>query len=505
MLQFDVRTMRNWLLHVAPSVVCSLRCPGRKLFFALIVVLGLLCFSPLKWRESPWILPANNMQNIRSNIFQPMDSPAWNILNRPGTGVTHGPVISKEMSIMSQWERMCREYRTLLVLSWVWDGYALDAFFTPDNFGRSMFPILPCIKTCIFITSTNNRSLLPFADIAIFNFLWTTQPKPEEIPPQPQWPGAVYVYTSMEPPPLEARPNPRLLSRFNYFWSYRRDLPFSSTYHNFVNLTLGDLRALPTVPFQRRMKTPVATLISNCNAHSGRRRFHEELMKHIDIHNYGPCLHNMRPPPSTFQDMKKEEKQYKMELVVANYKFVFAIENSLCTDYISEKLGRSLRHGVIPIVASANLSSGPLPDYSKMTPNDHCIFNVMTFSTVKEVAERINEIANDEELFSSFLTYRKQNPKQWPRLFHEAINEKNEFDNSPLCRLSEGFFDRKTRRKMMKQTLNSTFEGEECTSAQPIPRHFNLPGPYSPTQFNVSKTFSWPLLDLSASSVKKTW
>ena len=419
-----------------------------------ITALMVLGFSPVFWRPSTFATDRTEyfLADVDLDKHLPRELVGGN-----GT------------DLWTHWERQeCSDYKTLLLLSWVPTRYDKKAYFTPDYLGRRGFPLLPCPETCIRIKTTDNRRLLRWADVVVFNFLWG--PQPYDLPPRP--PGTIYVYTSMEPPPIEARPNSYLLKQFNFFWSYRRDLPMSSTYLNMMNLTFEELQKPPHVAFHKKSKTPVATLITNCKAHSGRREFNEELMRHIPIHNYGSCLQNKRPPRRIMR-MEKEEAKEKMEFVMAKYKFVFAIENSLCTDYVSEKLGRALRFGMVPIVASLN---GSLPDYGKITPDRHTVFNVMEFKTVKDVAERLKEIANDEELYNSFFAYRKQNPEQWPWAFQQALNAKNHLDGSPLCRLSVDFFKRKERARMTRQTVS--LAGEVCAQERTLKHHFNIQSYY---------------------------
>ena len=40
--------------------------------------------------------------------------------------------------------------------------------------------------------------------------------------------------------------------------------------------------------------------------------------------------------------------------IQAQYKFSFATENALCTDYITEKLWRALTVGSVPVVLGSN-------------------------------------------------------------------------------------------------------------------------------------------------------
>ncbi|XP_041706014.1 alpha-(1,3)-fucosyltransferase 10-like [Coregonus clupeaformis] len=63
-------------------------------------------------------------------------------------------------------------------------------------------------------------------------------------------------------------------------------------------------------------------------------------MKHIQVDSYGQCLHNKDLPPH-LRDLTAMEEQ-------AFYQ-ILAFENAICDDYITEKLWRPLKLGVVPV------------------------------------------------------------------------------------------------------------------------------------------------------------
>ena len=362
-------------------------------------------------------------------------------------------------------EQECQTYRKLLILSWVQPNYGRRLYFTPDFLGRQEFPQLHCPETCVLFETTDDRRMLSKADVVIFNF-WMARAT-ANLPARPR--RTVYILTTMEAPVIERRPPPAILNGFNYLWSYRRSLPISSTYFHMINLTYAELLT-PGVPFQKRRKTPLATLISNCHARSGRTPFNAELSKFMEVHNYGRCLHNKEPPPDIKKlNQQSDEARRKMEELLAEYVFYLSLESSVCTDYITEKLGRSFRFATVPIVASVN---NVFPDYSKMTPNDHTVVNILSFKTVEEVARRLKEIASTEKLFDSYLSYRKQRPEDWPLTFQQTLNARKREDGCPLCKLSADFLDENARVEMTEQKPDPI--DEKCAPPHTIPKHFGL-------------------------------
>lgn len=122
---------------------------------------------------------------------------------------------------------------------------------------------------------------------------------------------------------------------------------------------------------------PILYVQSICDTMSGRDDYVDELMKYIDVDAYGKCLNN-RPMPKRwvryiqYVQHSLDEYEYifypfslsgedylntidtdEFRKFIARYKFVIAHENSVCNDYITEKLWRPLILGVVPIYYGA--------------------------------------------------------------------------------------------------------------------------------------------------------
>jgi hypothetical protein len=71
----------------------------------------------------------------------------------------------------------------------------------------------------------------------------------------------------------------------------------------------------------------VVSVIRNCNSHTGRREYLEELGRHIKLDHYGACLRN-RPAPEDPRVWTRMYGEAKMRLL-ASYRFCIALENSI--------------------------------------------------------------------------------------------------------------------------------------------------------------------------------
>jgi hypothetical protein len=170
---------------------------------------------------------------------------------------------------------------------------------------------------------------------------------------------------------------------------YNLDLSFPepATYFD-VNTHLIDLLAPPKVEFESKESTAlVSWVVSNCGAFNGREKYMKNLMDLIPVHSFGMCLRNRF-------NHTNEHMKGNVDLF-ANYKFVIAIENSNCADYVTEKLVHAVASGSIPIVAGRDNK----PDYSKFMPKNSYI-NIYDFKTVEELAEHLKKVLVVD--FSSF-------------------------------------------------------------------------------------------------------
>ena len=132
-------------------------------------------------------------------------------------------------------------------------------------------------------------------------------------------------------------------------------------------------------------------------------------MQEIKVDSYGSCLNNRQGYAARMTDNVDAYKKYK---------FVIAIENSNCVDYVTEKLVKAVESGSIPIVAGRN----GRPDYRRYMP-EHSYINIYDYSSIKALAEDLKRIANNKTLYESYLWYKKHN-KNITKLREVSLEEK---------------------------------------------------------------------------------
>lgn len=181
---------------------------------------------------------------------------------------------------------------------------------------------------------------------------------------------------------------------FRMWYNLDGSFPEPATYFE-VKTHLVDLLSPSPVSFENKTKdAPIVWIVSNCNAYNGREKYLSQLMKLVKIDSYGGCMKNKFTHPS-------EHMKGNIELF-SQYKFVIAIENSNCVDYVTEKLVHAIASGSIPIIAGRDNK----PNYLKFLPKNSYI-NIYDYKSPKELADRINQIASNQSEYESYLAFKR--------------------------------------------------------------------------------------------------
>ncbi|RUS74177.1 hypothetical protein EGW08_018066, partial [Elysia chlorotica] len=145
------------------------------------------------------------------------------------------------------------------------------------------------------------------------------------------------------------------------------------------------------VEIARGKTRSVAWFVSNCQTPSKRQNYVRELKKYIDVDVYGACG----------TPCAKTNGQCTKDLPV-KYKFYLSFENSICTDYISEKLFKIYAPDmhVIPV------TRGKTP-YAKYFP-ENTFIDAADFSSPKQLAEHLKRLGSDLHRYSRMLEFKDQ-------------------------------------------------------------------------------------------------
>lgn len=148
---------------------------------------------------------------------------------------------------------------------------------------------------------------------------------------------------------------------------------------------------MPTAADIQKKPHKIVWMVSNCNPLSNRNYIYEKLKEYIPIDVYGKCG-NKSCPKETFEEC--------YDMLAENYKFYLAFENSICSEYVTEKLYAALMRDFVPIVYGG-------ADYSKIAP-PNSVIDVSKFSSIKELAEFIKTLDENPEKYQSYLNWKKK-------------------------------------------------------------------------------------------------
>ncbi|CAF1184938.1 unnamed protein product [Didymodactylos carnosus] len=239
---------------------------------------------------------------------------------------------------------------------------------------------------------TRNQQQISTCDFIIAHDAQSTPVSQLEISEKKQQYSMVFV---MESEVHSSTGNGWASFKFKMTYNLDDSYPEAATYFD-MNVHLVDLLHPIIVDFDQKEKSAdVVWIISNCAAHNGREGFVQRLMTEMKVDSYGACMKNREGYSGR---MAENVEAYR------RYKFVIAIENSNCNDYITEKLVKSVASGSIPIVAGRDGK----PDYRRYMPK-HSFINVFDYSSIKALADDLKRIGSDRQLYESYLWYRKHN------------------------------------------------------------------------------------------------
>ncbi|KAL7644194.1 UNVERIFIED_CONTAM: hypothetical protein RMT77_005020 [Armadillidium vulgare] len=137
------------------------------------------------------------------------------------------------------------------------------------------------------------------------------------------------------------------------------------------------------------------------NSHCGnypRVHFVKRLQRYVNITVYGLCV-NKTCGKRALMKLTTDVGEDSCEKSFGDYVFFMALENSLCKDYVTEKLYRSLKLGIIPVTFGA-------VNYTEFAP-PHSFIDAKDFSTEMELASYMKKVASNATLYNEYFKWRE--------------------------------------------------------------------------------------------------
>ncbi|KAI5652058.1 glycosyltransferase family 10 (fucosyltransferase) c-term domain-containing protein [Phthorimaea operculella] len=223
--------------------------------------------------------------------------------------------------------------------------------------------------------------------------------------PLPRYPEKVIWALSHEESPRNVVEllHERGLNLFNFSSTFSRysDVPFPLQYMETLTSITSEQFYVPTWKKNEISKniSPVLFMSSNCYTFTDREKYVKELMKYIPVDSYGTCINNKQWPKDFPEDHLNNLDHTAISNFIARYKFMIAIENGVCEDYITEKFWRPIRLGVVPIYFGS-------PSVKDWYPNNKSAILVQDYESPKHLSDHLYELIRNDNLYEEYLEHK---------------------------------------------------------------------------------------------------
>ncbi|KAK2165488.1 hypothetical protein LSH36_49g00036 [Paralvinella palmiformis] len=281
-----------------------------------------------------------------------------------------------------------RDKKTILL----WNTFFGDPTFSIGMLGSAVFHQTRCLYTCHL---TNNRSKLPEADAILVHTYNMAPSRQNSTMPHRINTKQIFVFFIVESP----------------LRSYEGFFETEFTFADIFNLTFTYLRSPNTdiytplggvekksVPDEAnfigldqvlKKSKMVAWFVSNCQAPSARIEYVRRLAQHVDVDVYGKCgnLTCEMGNGSCLNQVKR------------TYMFYLAFENSFCRDYATEKVFRTLKMDMVPILYG-------YVDFARILPPKSYI-DVRDYESPRKLARHLHELNKNRTKYKEYFDWKK--------------------------------------------------------------------------------------------------
>lgn len=261
-------------------------------------------------------------------------------------------------------------------------------------------------------------------------------------------PDQVWLLWNDESTPIDPEFN-KISHFFNWTMSYKTDAEvYSGSYGFFKKNTNINTEFVVSVKkgiynnlFKVR-QNGILWFVSNCQSRT-RINIALELSRNYPVHVYGKCdiLEGMNPkevsvqyPLLTRNNLSECPRNSECEVNLLNsYKYYLAFESRNCSDYITEKLWRSLGMNIIPIVFQPDKES-----YSRYLVPKESIIHLQDFDyNTKLLAMHLKSIDQDFEAYYNIL--------KWTIVYMTPVFENKAVEPHRMCQLCKKLNTYKSR------------------------------------------------------------
>ena len=219
------------------------------------------------------------------------------------------------------------------------------------------------------------------ADLVMFHMFYVRNASQMPMRSRPE--GQLWLSYYREAPTRTAMFQLHNVTEFNVTMSYSRSTDITVPYS-----LVRENKPAQNNTSSRRLA--VLWYVSNCRTPSKRNLYAAELARHIPVQVYGAC--GDRSPCTKF-DGECERDMYR------EYYFYLSFENSVCDDYITEKVWNRLHAGIVPVVMGGG-------DYARDLPPNSYI-DVARFGSPAELAAYLHMLMGNPDRYAEYHAWRE--------------------------------------------------------------------------------------------------
>ncbi|KAK3107806.1 hypothetical protein FSP39_022642 [Pinctada imbricata] len=226
--------------------------------------------------------------------------------------------------------------------------------------------------------------------------------------PLPKKPmGQVWIFSTKESIKYNYNNMRNYKGKFNWTWTYRRDSDIHKLYYTMQKRKTPDATLKPKDILKYKSQD-IFWMVGHCRTSSKREEYVKKLRKYMKVAIIGSC-----GGKSCAMSSEKCFIHYDRE-----YKYYLSFENSLCRDYVTEKLFGPFVANIVPIARGGYNISLYVPSDSYINAND--------FSSPNYLYRYLTNVSSDAEVYEHFFAwkqfYRFVRPNSWCDLCSRLIN-----------------------------------------------------------------------------------
>ncbi|KAK3094198.1 hypothetical protein FSP39_025346 [Pinctada imbricata] len=278
-------------------------------------------------------------------------------------------------------------------------------FWNPSSeFKAHMINNRKCFRSKCWMTS--DRSIFDRSDAVVFSM------EEKLVLPKKRY-GQIWVSRAMESPDNCQYSIKSWKNKFNWTLTYRRDSDLLALYGGFRPYKRNNT-VLNYNDLLKQKSKHVLWFASNCYTTGAKERlsFVKMLQDAFRVDVIGKCGTESCP---------RSDKDCRRRLLNETYTFYFSFENSICRDYVTEKVYDVMNNLIVPIIRCGVNSTIFLPPKSYIDITD--------FKQASFLGHFLHELASNEKKYGEYFKWRTSFearspvPDVWCILCHKLHNQ----------------------------------------------------------------------------------